>query len=52
VALVAAMLLATLAALFLGTTLGPGILVVTFSFAVCCAASGLVYILATDHDAQ
>ena len=51
-ALVAALLLATLAALLLGTTFGRGILVVTFSFALCCAASCFVYMLATDRTAQ
>ena len=43
------MVLATLVALFLGTRFGPGMLVVTFSFALCCAASTLTYMLAGDY---
>jgi hypothetical protein len=46
-ALVAAMLLALLAALLLGTRPGAGILVVAFAFALCCAASCLLHLLAS-----
>jgi hypothetical protein len=41
-AFITSTLLAVLAAMLLGTTLGPGILVVASSFGFCCAASGLL----------
>ena len=46
-ALVAATLLAMVAALLLGTRLGPGLLVVAPSFGLCLVASCLLYMLAS-----
>jgi hypothetical protein len=45
-AFVGSTLLAVLAALPLGTKLGPGILVVAVAFGFCCAAGSLLYTLA------
>jgi len=45
-AFVIAMLFAVLAAVLLGTTVGPGILVVAAAYGFCCAASCMLHALA------
>ena len=45
-AFVVATLFAVLAAVLLGTTVGPGILVVASAFGFCCAASCVLHVLA------
>lgn len=45
-AFVTATLFAVLAAMLLGTTVGPGILVVASAFGFCCAASCVLHVLA------